>query len=263
MQRRGVGECRRDGSFPVASAGGLKYERASTMTARPSFDPQNHAEFDAVADDYDRLHRANIKLSGEDPEYFARYKLDVMTRILGAGFAGRVLDFGCGIGNLTKFLVGAFQSVHGYDPSSASVKLAKERAPAAEFTFDEDSLAASSYGAVVIANVLHHVPPVDREALLARVATKLAPGGKLVVFEHNPWNPLTRKVVAECAFDADAVLLPPTEIRSRLRTAGLTNVKTKFIVFFPRALAALRGLEPALAWLPLGAQVAITAERAP
>jgi hypothetical protein len=60
--------------------------------------------------------------------------------------------------------------------------------------------------------VLHHVPPADREALLARVATKLAPGGKLVVFEHNPWNPLTRKVVAECAFDADAVLLPPTEI---------------------------------------------------
>ena len=233
------------------------------MSARPSFDPQNQAEFDAVAGDYDRLHRENIKLSGEDPEYFARYKLDVLRRILGDGFAEPVLDFGCGIGNLTKFLVEAFPRVHGYDPSSESVKMAKERAPAAEFTFDEDGIPASTFGAIVIANVLHHGPPADREALLARVATKLAPGGKLVVFEHNPWNPLTRKVVAECAFDADAVLLPPTEIQSRLKTAGLTKVTTKYIVFFPRALARLRGLERRLAWLPMGAQVAVTAERGP
>ncbi len=232
------------------------------MSARPSFDPQNQAEFDAVAGDYDRIHRENIKLSGEDPEYFARYKLEVLKRILGEGFSSPVLDFGCGIGNLTKFLVEAFPVVHGYDPSSESVKMAKERASAAAFTFDEDEVRAGYFGAIVIANVLHHVPPADREALLARVVTKLAPGGKLVVFEHNPWNPLTRKVVSECAFDADAVLLPPTEIQSRMKVAGLTNVTTKYIVFFPRALAALRGIEPALSWLPIGAQVAITAERA-
>ena len=231
------------------------------MSARPSFDPQNQAEFDAVAGDYDRLHRENIKLSGEDPEYFARYKLGVLKRILGADFALPLLDFGCGIGNLTKFLVEAFPVVHGYDPSSESVKMAKDRAPNAVFTFEENELAPGYFGAVVIANVLHHVQPADREALLGRLVSKLAPGGKVVVFEHNPWNPVTRKVVNECAFDADAVLLPPTEITQRLRHAGLANVTTKYIVFFPRALSALRGMEPGLAWLPLGAQVAITGER--
>lgn len=232
------------------------------MAERTSFDPQNHAEFDAVAGDYDRMHRDSIKMSGEDPEYFARYKLEVLRRILGEGFARPLLDFGCGIGNLTKFLVEAFPEVHGYDPSSASVAMAKERAPSAVFTFEEAELPEARFGAIVIANVLHHVPPAEREALLARVASKLAPGGKLVVFEHNPWNPLTRKVVADCPFDADAVLLPPPEIRQRLETAGLARVKTRYIVFFPKALAALRGMEPGLAWLPIGAQVAVTAERA-
>jgi len=231
------------------------------MSERTSFDPQNHAEFDAIAGDYDRMHRDSIKMSGEDPEYFARYKLEVLRRILGEGFALPLLDFGCGIGNLTKLLVEAFPNVQGYDPSSESVKMAKERAPAATFTFEEEELPEGRFGAIVIANVLHHVPPADREALLDRVARKLAPGGKLVVFEHNPWNPLTRKVVADCPFDADAVLLPPPEIRQRLAAAGLANVRTRYIVFFPKALSALRGLEPGLDWLPIGAQVAITAER--
>jgi 2-polyprenyl-3-methyl-5-hydroxy-6-metoxy-1,4-benzoquinol methylase len=231
------------------------------MSERMSFDPQNQAEFDAVAGDYDRLHRDSIKMSGEDPEYFARYKLEVLRRVLGEGFARPLLDFGCGIGNLTKHLVEAFPLVHGYDPSSASVKMAQERAPSATFTWDEAQLPAVPFGAIVIANVLHHVPPAEREALLGRVVEKIAPGGKLVVFEHNPWNPLTRKVVRDCPFDADAVLLPPTEIRQRLAAAGLTRVQTRYIVFFPKALAALRGVEPGLAWLPIGAQVAISAER--
>lgn len=67
-------------------------------------------------------------MSGEAPEYFARYKLGVLRRVLGEDFARPLLDFGCGIGNVTKHLVEAFPLVHGYDPSSASVKVAQEGA---------------------------------------------------------------------------------------------------------------------------------------
>ena len=35
----------------------------------------DEAEFDKFADEYRGLHAANIRLSGEEPEYFAEYKV--------------------------------------------------------------------------------------------------------------------------------------------------------------------------------------------
>ena len=61
-------------------------------------------------------------------------------------------------------------------------------------------------------DVLHHVRPSDRADLVGELATRLAPGGRLVVFEHNPLNPVTVNAVQACAFDADAVLLFPWEV---------------------------------------------------
>ncbi|MBL8606701.1 MAG: class I SAM-dependent methyltransferase [Myxococcales bacterium] len=226
-----------------------------------SFDPQNQAEFDRHATGYDSMHQASIRASGEDPAYFARYKRDCLLRVLGGGGGGPLLDFGCGIGNLTTELVGAFAEVEGYDPSSECVKIARERAPACTFHDDVDAIPRSRYRAVVVANVLHHVKPVDRPALVAKAAATLAPGGKLVVFEHNPLNPVTRRAVAACPFDDDAELLYPWTVTRLLRGAGLAEVDLSFIVFFPRPLARLRPLEPRLRRLPAGAQVMAVATR--
>jgi SAM-dependent methyltransferase len=220
-----------------------------------SFDPQHQAEFDQYAGSYEAMHAASVSASGESPSYFALYKQRVVQRLLGPGFAQPVLDFGCGIGNLTTHLATAFPSVHGYDPSAACVKLAQTRAPGAQFYDDPAAIPTGHFGAVVVANVLHHVPPADRAALLQVAATALAPGGRLVVFEHNPLNPITRRAVAICPFDENAVLLYPWEVKRLLRGAALRRVELEYIVFFPRPLAAARPLEPRLAWLPLGAQV--------
>jgi hypothetical protein len=94
------------------------------------------------------------------------------------------------------------------------------------------------------------------------VLEKLRPGGRVFIFEHNPLNPLTRRAVALCAFDDDADLLFPWQAKRLLRDAGFTNVKLDYIVFFPRQLAFLRGLEPRLGWLPGGAQLLVSGERA-
>jgi SAM-dependent methyltransferase len=225
-----------------------------------SFDPQVKAEFDKYAESYDDLHAKNVALSGESPEYFAIYKQKFLERLLGQ-LDAPVLDFGCGIGNLTRLLVRSFAHVRGYDPSSDSVALAKKRAPSAEFYDDLDAIPAATFGAVVLANVLHHVPPENRLGLMKSIARVLAPGGKAVVFEHNPYNPVTRKVVRECEFDENAVLLYPNETRHLLRDAGLEHVERDFIVFFPRALSALRGMEPLLRWVPMGAQYAAWGQR--
>jgi len=212
-------------------------------------------EFDRYAGSYEALHAENVAPSGEAPSYFAAYKQHVLERMLGKGFERPILDFGCGIGALTTLLARSFRQVHGYDPSTESVRLARASAPAAQFFERSDAIPRSHYGAVVVANVLHHLPPAERGALLANVTSLLRPEGRLVVFEHNALNPITRRVVAACPFDEGARLLYPWQVKALLRGAGLRDVGLDFIVFFPKALRIARGLEPRLAWLPLGAQV--------
>ncbi len=218
--------------------------------------PASPAKFDAYARSYQELHRRNITASGEQPEYFAEYKVACLRRLVGASYGAPVLDYGCGTGALTEKLAGEFEDVSGYDPSGACLDEARKRAPAATFYAEPGAIPRGRFGLVVLANVLHHVPPPGRRGLVSLLAALLEPGaGRLVAFEHNPYNPLTRRAVATCEFDDDAILLGPIELTRLLSSAGLIQVRRRFIVFFPRALAALRGLEPHLGWLPAGAQV--------
>ncbi|MGO8993227.1 MAG: class I SAM-dependent methyltransferase [Polyangiaceae bacterium] len=220
-----------------------------------SFDPQHQAEFDQYAGSYDAMHAHSVAASGESPEYFAIYKQKVLERMLGPGYAQPILDFGCGIGNLTTHIAKSFPVVHGYDPSAECATLAQKRAPTAKFFDDPEALPKNHYGTAILANVLHHVPPENRAGLMKTVASTLAPGGRLVIFEHNPWNPVTRHAVAICSFDENAILLYPSEVKRLLRGAELFKVDLDYIVFFPHALAAMRPMEPGLKWFPLGAQV--------
>jgi hypothetical protein len=89
---------------------------------------------------------------------------------------------------------------------------------------------------------------------LGTVLASLRPGGHVVVFEHNPLNPVTRRAVAACPFDDDAILLWPWQARSLLRRSGFDAVTLDYIVFFPKPLAFLRRLEPRLRGVALGAQ---------
>ena len=113
------------------------------------------------------------------------------------------------------------------------------------------------YEVVVIANVLHHVKPGERQNLISEAGSRLARGGRLVIFEHNPANPLTRWAVDHCPFDEDAILLPPRETTRYVQGARLRLLTRDYIVFFPRWLAPFRPLEARLRWCPLGAQYAV------
>ncbi len=217
-------------------------------------------EFDAFAGSYEEDHRTSIKASGEDPAYFHDYKVACLAR-KGISEEGPLLDFGCGIGNLTERVVTRYREVHAFDPSARSLEMAKERAPGAHFHADGSTLPKAFFETVVLSCVLHHVAPSARIDLLRGVRGLLRPGGRLVVFEHNPLNPVTRRAVAACTFDDDAILLWPWEARGLLGEAGFSDVGLDYIVFFPRRLAFLRALEPKLNRLMLGAQQMLVATR--
>lgn len=226
-------------------------------------------EFDLYASRYDAMHRDSIRASGEEPDYFAAYKAAYIARVLEQLCHAEldVLDFGCGIGNLIPHITRALShaKVCGVDPSTASVEMARA-AYGGIARFDPISEGAiphadSTFDIVVAACVFHHIAPAERSVWMREIGRVLRPGGWLFVFEHNPINPLTRKAVRECPFDADAVLLRSGELRGLAHEAALVDPAVDFIVFFPRALAALRFLEPSLSWLPLGAQYVVVARK--
>jgi 2-polyprenyl-3-methyl-5-hydroxy-6-metoxy-1,4-benzoquinol methylase len=217
-------------------------------------------KFDHYAANYKALHTQNLTASGEPTEYFSEYKLRCIERA-GADPNAPLLDYGCGIGNVTRALAQGFSDVTGYDPSAQSLEVARQQVPSAQFLDSVDALPESHFETVVMAGVLHHIPPDQRRSVLERVLSHLRPGGQLFVFEHNPLNPLTLRAVATCPFDDDAILLWPWEARNLLRNSGYADVKLDYIVFFPRPLAKLRPLEPRLKWLGIGAQQMLRGRR--
>src|SRR5579864_3142412 len=219
--------------------------------------------FDEFSQDYKSLLDRSVACSGESSEYFAEYKASYVARRLGQGFQGKILDYGCGIGLLSGYLSKHLPQaiIHGYDVSEQSIG---EIAPGLR----EQGLFSSSlermdsdYHAVVISNVMHHIPPAERQSTICGLAKRTRVAGKVFIFEHNPWNPLTRWVVKHCPFDKDAVLLRPKETAAYLRSANVPVSRRDYVVFFPRVLGKLRWLEPLLAWLPFGTQYALVAER--
>jgi ubiquinone/menaquinone biosynthesis C-methylase UbiE len=226
------------------------------------------SEFDRFADEYHSVHAQNIRLSGEDPAYFARYKARMAALLARAGLpVPSLLDFGTGVGNSLPFLHEEFPACRltGVDVSRRSLDVARERfGDIAELIeFDGSHLPGTDggFGLALAACVFHHIDHAEHVAKLAEIRRVLAPGGWLLVFEHNPWNPLTRKAVRECPFDENARLMTAGVLRARARAAGFTSAEIRYCVFFPAALAWLRPLERWLGWLPLGAQYCIACRR--
>ncbi len=102
--------------------------------------------------------------------------------------------------------------------------------------------------------VYHNAPLVTSAALTHDVARVLKPGGLFMIFEHNPRNPLTMRVVNRCEFDRDAILLKPGEAESLMQGGGLADVSTRHILTVPSFNAVTRSADLLFSRLPLGAQ---------
>lgn len=225
------------------------------------------AEFDAVAAQYKAQHAASIRLSGEDTGYFAQYKAEDARAIAAeAGCAPRdMLDFGSGIGNSVAPLRQCFPQAQltCLDVSAESLALSREGhgEDVRYRSYDGRQLPddLGEFDLIFTACVFHHIPAEQHIDLLRQLKRRLRPGGLFILFEHNPWNPLTRHAVNTCPFDENAVLITAPEMRRRLQAAGFADCTVRYRIFFPGALAALRPLERHMTGLPLGAQYSLSA----
>ena len=226
--------------------------------------------FDSYATTYTETVDDAIQASGESTQFFAELKADLTERELRGRHPRNVLDFGCGIGMSTRALARALSAVDimGCDPSRESIERAQamssDSGPRVKFVpfegtrlpFDD-----ATFDAAFTSCVFHHIDRKDHQLWAAELLRVLKPGGSLLLFEHNPYNPLTVQVVRRIPFDAGVILLEPHYTRAMLAASGFETPPATFYFFFPRFVAALRRLERFLRRVPIGAQYYVHARR--
>ena len=200
--------------------------------------------------------------AGVEWEAFTRMKaarlVDLATRLLGDPEAQKVIDVGCGMGDTDRFLNGTFEELHGVDISNQLVEAAASRNPSVSYRAAREGeplpYPDSSFDLAFAICVVHHVPPQEWAHFVGEMARIVRSGGLVAIFEHNPRNPLTRRVVRNCAFDQDAVLLTRKEALSLLEDRSLAIVESRFIAIFPGDGTLLRAIERRIGTIPIGAQ---------
>jgi SAM-dependent methyltransferase len=212
-------------------------------------------DFDEYTDNYNELLREGTRFFSADEEYFAKYKIELV-KIDMKEPVSRILEYGCGIGRNISYLQKAFSmaEIIGTDISEASLEVARRENPGVRFEAERGNLELGQFDLIFVAGVFHHVPVVERRSVTRVLADRLRKGGSLYVFEHNPYNPVTRRIVNACPYDADAVLVKPAELRSLMTSAELKPHSHSYCLFVPPKLSLLRPMERILGWLPLGGQ---------
>ena len=244
-------------------------ERASSARTQP----EHTAEFDQFAAGYNAGMDNFVKhLAASGADDFAEIRAEWLVhyvKAIGNGAGTSLLDFGCGSATFLKALRRARYggTLAGCDVSNGMLEEARrtwtEGAPPHLSLQPHDRLPypLQCFDLAVAIAVFHHIPPAERGRWYGELYRVLRPGGRCIIFEHNPWNPVTRWVVSRTPIDANAVLLSQREAGAALRDAGFETISTSSIIFFPPRFKFFRPWERRLAWLPLGGQYVAVGRR--
>ncbi len=108
-------------------------------------------------------------------------------RVIAGLCRGRVLELGCGSGELCDKISQRGHAVVGVDKSAAKIAKAHRLYPAIEFEQADilELAGRPEYDTVVLAEVLEHVPDDVGESMLRKAWDLVATGGRLVVSVPN------------------------------------------------------------------------------
>ena len=220
------------------------------------------ADFDEHSRTYRETLRSSLRSFKKDDRFFDTIKVNCIKKgIIKCNNEYDILDFGCGVGKLTGLLAKDFQqsNVFGYDISGESLAAAdKENAGIKNIHFIHKITDGRKYDYIIAANVFHHIDSRQHVDTLCAIKQVLQPKGKIIIFEHNPLNPLTRYIVSRCPFDADAKLIC---LDNFIKLAGMGKLKVElrnYVLFFPWQPNIFRKIEWYLRYIPLGAQYMVT-----
>lgn len=222
------------------------------------------SEFDKFSKNYTEVNDFLAKnMSGFGLDYFNEYKIKDLYSEASRTFSSTnlaILDFGCGVGNSMPHLRKYFSNsdIYGVDVSLESIKLAEVNSKNYDVQFlhliSEAPFDDGKFDIIFSACVFHHIRSDLRIFWLNELHRLLKPGGLLMIYEHNPYNPVTQYIFNTSEFDRNASMLSAIELRSILRSVGYRNIDYYFRSYFPKWLSFFLKFEPFLRRLPLGAQ---------
>jgi len=220
--------------------------------------------FDLFVNNYNKLLKKKTSFFSSH-EYFSDYKVRLAIENLNISSLKkiRILEYGCGIGRNIKYLKKYFKNfsieLSACDVSIKSLNFLKRLFPSVK-CFDcsgRDYIYnhLEKYDIIFIAGVFHHISPKERHNVSRNISSMLKNDGQLIIFEHNPFNPITRKIVKECEYDEDAILLTPKKLISYFSKIKKMKLKEKkYYLFIPQKFRFLNFIEKYLSWFPMGGQ---------
>jgi SAM-dependent methyltransferase len=233
---------------------------AQTMSL-PTYDEHR----DRYAEDLDSA----VRFSGKDHAFFTRRKADALfefaERHVGPAATLSVLDVGCGVGLTDAFLAGCFASLTGVDVGPGVLERAAARNRVAHYElYDGERLPMTdgTFDVTFCAGVLQVLPPERRARFVDELRRVTRGRGIVVVFEHNPYNPLTRLAVRRFALGDDVQMLPARQLVDLAERAGLAVLERAYILLLPSESGFARKVERRVERLPLGAQFVVVARPA-
>jgi SAM-dependent methyltransferase len=210
------------------------------------------SHFDTIAAEYDE----------SLPPHVVEHYLAKRTRFVvehcprGAG-----LDVGCGTGALAARLAAAGYDMTGVDPSDGMLDVLRARAPqvraqvasGTDLPFEDDT-----FDLVLCVAVMHHIAEQGAvRATLGEMVRVARPGGRVLVWDHNPRNPYWKSLMARVPQDTgEERLIPEAEVVAGLRAGGAEialSVPLGMVPDFvpPKGLGAAAAAERAAERTPL------------
>ena len=221
-------------------------------------------DFDAFANNYEQKFQDALGVFAEESDYFARYKIDLLARLVANRKIKSILDYGSGIGASIPHLRNNFpdSQIWATDISLTSLNNLRQRFEYTQ-TVPLSEIPKQYFDLIFVSCVFHHIPEESQQEVLELLFETLSPGGQLCIYEHNPYNPITRRIVSNCEFDKDVILLSRNSVRQLAETSKQYRIsKSGYCLFFPSFLKKLSFTEKFLRRLPLGGQHFVLLEAA-
>ncbi len=192
--------------------------------------------------------RAAGKAGWADDSEYERFKNGILAsfRRSNAPKSGRLLEIGCGAGNMTLWFAQMGYEAYGVDTTPRAIEWARERneqaTTKADFRLEDAaelrSFPESHFDLVIDGRCLHWIYGEGRQRILQTVRRVLRPHGLLLVCSQcgdpkNIESPLSydasRRVVVNRAGDICAYFGMPESISVEVKAAGFTVLSSELI----------------------------------
>jgi len=173
-----------------------------------------------------------------------------------------ILDLGCGVGLYLNHLKKEYENsqIFATDPSIKSLEIAKKNYEGINFIQFKE-IEKYSFDLIMVNGVFHHIEPENRQKEFNKIYKILKKDGTVFLTEHNPYNPVTRKIVSNCEYDEDAELITMKNMKKIISHSNLDIENSGYFLYFPYFLRILNPIEKILKKLPLGGQYFISAKK--